>query len=181
MGNSATKIEYDFDSTEPPSPIPAPPAPVAPANKPPVDPPVVPLTEYAKRYFESNAKIHRGTGKSGITPLSPPGDLTALSTQERFLWREYDLYQRRFLRGFTTWELMDSGTITKADVKTDGLLGSSIHTLYRRDRWQTKDVINIGEGIEGIYEASNDTVWSAILPSIHLASLIWRSRRQLLW
>jgi len=179
MGNSASRI--GDTPAEPLSPAPAPVAPAASATAPPEEPPEVLLTEYAKRYGKSTNKVHEGTGKSGITPLSPPSDLTALSTGERLLWREYDIYQRQSMRGFTSWELMDSGAITKADVKCDGLAGSSIHTFYKRERWQTRDVIDIGEGIEGIYEASNDVVWSAILPSLHLASLIWTSARQLSW
>jgi hypothetical protein len=85
------------------------------------------------------------------------------------------------MREFTSWELMDSGAITKADVEIDGLSGNGVYTFYRRDRWQTRDVIDTGEGIEDIYEASNEIVWNAVLPSIHLASRVWTSNRQLLW
>jgi hypothetical protein len=130
------------------------------------------LTEYAKRYGLSHRDLYKGTRKSGLTPVDPPLDLSTLAPSEQLDWDLIEQSQRYEMAGFTSWEVMDCGSLIKEDVETDGLAEIKIHPVFCRSRWMDTD-IEIGEGLEGTWSASNEIVWQALLPVIRLATLAW--------
>jgi hypothetical protein len=154
-----------------PSQLPTP----APTPEPTPTPDAAPkLTQYAKRYGVSEYGFYEGTGESGVTPLSPPPNLTDLSEKVRKKWNKYAEYHRKDMNNYTSWELKDVGALVKGDVETDGLAFYNVHELFRKERWgRAKNDIEIGEGFKGKWNGANPLVWEAMLPSIKLASLIW--------
>jgi len=140
------------------------------------------LTQYAKRYGVSEDDFYKGTGQSGITPISPPPNLTDLSEKDRKTWNKYAEYQRKEMSNYTSWELKDVGALVEGNFETDGLAFCRVHEFFRKERWgKAKNDTKIGEGFKGKWNAANPVVWEAMLPSIKLASLIWVNADHFLW
>jgi len=143
------------------------------------------LTEHAKRYGKSYWVdfYPPEAGKSGLTPIDPPLDLSTLPLNEQEHWDEIERMQRFDMAGFTSWELVDIGCLrtNKYDEPDpDGLAEINIHPFFRRSRWIDSD-IPIGEGFEGTFSASNDILWKALLPGLKFATLAFKSSGLLLW
>ncbi|KAH6671057.1 hypothetical protein B0J14DRAFT_484849, partial [Halenospora varia] len=111
--------------------------------------------------------------KSGFTPLSLPLPDAPMPYQALFrLAKERKSYQREWLNGFTSKELRDLGAAEDADTKPSELSAGNvpIHPLYRRRNWLPSN-LPLGHGLDGDWDADNDTLWTVLEPILRLASL----------
>jgi len=132
----------------------------------------LPPTELAHRYGQSQHRFFRGTGKSAITPTSPPNASIPRPVRELQRARHHERIQSARLLGFATWELKDSGCYITDNAQPSDLVGNvTIHPLFQLDKW-INGVIPIGNGYTGVWEGKNSVVWYAIGPSLRLATTL---------
>ncbi|KUJ12190.1 uncharacterized protein LY89DRAFT_593653 [Mollisia scopiformis] len=113
--------------------------------------------------------------KSGVTPLDPN---FYVSAAEKTAYIMQSGYQRHRFQGFTTKELEDSEALApmRNGDEYKPLSVNHLHPLVEKRRWFLPvPVLNQADfpmknGRSGYYEASNDDVWVALLPSLHLAT-----------
>lgn len=87
------------------------------------------LTEYAERYGMSQYVLFKDSGKSGLTSIQFFLNTGAKDITEFNRWKHHETYQRSTLRSFATWELEESGCLTKADAKVSDF-DFDIHPLW---------------------------------------------------
>ena len=67
--------------------------------------------------------------------------------------------------------LKNSGCWYKPDAKPSDLK-TPVHPLFKKDRWEKKGTLDIGDGTKGKWEYRNEVVREALMPSLRLASLL---------
>jgi len=130
-------------------------------------------TPFARKYGISKEHFFAGTGKSGLTPLSPPGSAAQSQMSPRGIrkFNTHEVLQRQNLTWFTSWELRDNGCWIDEDVKLSDL-SCPIHPIFARKNWLSGGAIPVGGGHSGIYEARNPIVWETLQPALRLATLL---------
>jgi hypothetical protein len=130
-------------------------------------------TPFALKYGVSKEPFFSGTGKSGFTPLSPPGSAVQAQMSPRGIrkFNQHEVIQRQNLTWFTSWELRDSGCWVDGDVKLSDL-SCPLHPIFARMNWLSGSAIPVGGGHSGTYEARNPVVWEVLQPALRLATLL---------
>jgi hypothetical protein len=135
----------------------------------------------ALRYGMSNHKMFAGTGKSGITPISPP-NINQLQPPSPDTLCRADIHedvQRGRLMNFTSWELVDSGSWMTDNVKPHDFGTTGIHAVFAPDNWIPGN-IPIGPNL-GVWAGGNITVWNILEPCLKLATLFIESNAVSPW
>jgi len=129
------------------------------------------LTPLAQRYRPSKEKQFRNTGKSAITPISPPDPAVVLPPRERRRAQNHETIQSGLLQNFMTWELVDSGCWFQDDAKLSSLSDNyPISPVFYQRNWLSGN-IQVGH-TPGLWEAGNPYIWDILSPSLRLASLL---------
>lgn len=141
------------------------------------------VTEWAKKYGVADdewAEDIGDLGKSGFTPVTLE-DLNNpyLESSDVILHHSVRKYQRRYLAGFTSEELLHLGAMSNDDLELC-ILRPNIHPLFAKSRWATDtdratdymQNLALPYGKDGRWHVGNDVVWNALVPCLHLASLL---------
>lgn len=138
------------------------------------------ITEYAKRYGKNPNVSFLSTWQSGVTPITFLEDSAAPTSFDLGNFRAREKYQRASLRTFSTWELEESGCLSKSDAKPADF-SHNIHPLLGRKRWERNYGDQIGDGTLGRWNAGNDLVWKALKPILLLTTRILQATPMWLW
>ncbi|PVH87444.1 hypothetical protein DL98DRAFT_249087 [Cadophora sp. DSE1049] len=80
------------------------------------------------------------TGNTGFTPVAPTfpslPTIPELSPAKQSYNADAQKFQRRYLKGFTTQELVDLDVITSARLKPGTLANRPLHRLFQSSRWE---------------------------------------------
>jgi hypothetical protein len=139
-----------------------------------------PLTEFARKYGSKSS-----SNRSGLTPdgLSIP----FIGASPFSTWDARD-YQRKNLYGFTSEELQRLDCLPTRELKP-GNLQNHILPLMQRGTWETgplpdykRDYLYpLPAGVNGFWEAKNDSVWNVLQPCLVLACRMLLSMHMLPW
>lgn len=148
---------------------------------------------WASKYGDRAQRQGLGIGnKSFLTPVDtvfPTNiELSDEQLEQLMLNNAAEIFQRDNFYGFTTRELVDLDAITSRYLNPLNLPNRVIAPLLR---WETvppmqpngtpRTFYPIGHGFSGVWEASNPIVWSALQPSLVLASQMITSLHMLPW
>ncbi|KAE8451776.1 hypothetical protein EG329_003233 [Mollisiaceae sp. DMI_Dod_QoI] len=128
------------------------------------------LTEYGERYGESKNALFAGSGQSGLTPIAFLQDGVVATQEELNRFKSHEKYQRDILRSFATWELEETGCLSKADA-TSSDLNIEIHSIMRKDRW-LENGEDIGDGIQVGGSQANSTIDKQNSSCVHFLALV---------
>jgi hypothetical protein len=151
------------------------------------------VSPWASKYGDRAQRQGLGIGsKSFLTPVDtvfPTNiELSNEEIEQLELNKAAELFQRDNLYGFTTRELVDLDAITTRHLEPLNLSNPIIPPLLR---WEKVPPIQangapgsfypIDHGFSGVWEASNPIIWSALHPSLVLASQMITSFHMLPW
>ncbi|PVH85483.1 hypothetical protein DL98DRAFT_650908 [Cadophora sp. DSE1049] len=89
-------------------------------------------------YNNRDNTLIKYTGKSGLTPIRPPGDMIADSIVRNRVW-QVETHQRSNTYGFTTEKLCRLGALAASDERPWASdLQTVLHPVFVRQRWQTE-------------------------------------------
>jgi hypothetical protein len=104
-------------------------------------------------------------------PIRDPNRPTNTPEQARIL-RQFDVFQKNVLQGFTAMQLKQIGCWNNKDAKPSDLAGRGpIHSLYGKENWSKQTGPPIRDGQGGTYTYENPVVQNALRPALVLASL----------
>lgn len=136
------------------------------------------LTDYGHIYGVPDDKRY-GTGKSGLTPLTPNNPSVALLSPFSAAMRiSIEEYQRFVLRGHTSQHMQDLDCITNRQLHRHDLTAPILPILHHNqwDRASRTDMSSFTVDDDAFEEA-----WEAMTPSLRMASAMLLELTQHAW